>query len=351
MDQFVRVRAVQMHGVDLSLFQFQGQLTWAAVFLNADGTIYGRYGSRGARRGMRENDEDISLDGFQKAVEGALDLHGAYPANRASLAGKRGPAPLARTPERLPAAPSEEARPARSGEHGCVHCHMVDDWQVLSVWKSSKPVPDKLLFPYPMPDALGLALDVKERAAVTSVAGGSAAQRAGFQPGDRIVSIEGQPIISIADVQWVLHQAPEPSTVKAEVDRSGSRVNLDLAVSEGWRRSMDLANTVSVGWFLRSHLVGMRCEALSPDAKRRLGLAEDALALRIAEIPGWVKHHAARKIGLKKDDVITGVDGRKTSLTEAELLSYLAQKKAPGQKVDLEYLRDGKPRTAQLDLP
>ena len=52
MDQFVCVRAVQMYGVDLSLFQFQGQLTWAAVFLNADGTIYGRYGSRGARRGI-----------------------------------------------------------------------------------------------------------------------------------------------------------------------------------------------------------------------------------------------------------------------------------------------------------
>ena len=44
--QFVCVRAVQMWGLDLDKYQFDGFMTWAVFFLNADGTIYGRYGSR-----------------------------------------------------------------------------------------------------------------------------------------------------------------------------------------------------------------------------------------------------------------------------------------------------------------
>jgi len=47
MERFTTVRVVQAYALDLSLFQFDGDLTLAVVFLNADGTVYGRYGSRG----------------------------------------------------------------------------------------------------------------------------------------------------------------------------------------------------------------------------------------------------------------------------------------------------------------
>ena len=51
--QFVCVRLVQMNGLDLSLFQFDYDQTLAALFLNADGTVYGRYGTRaGCGRGI-----------------------------------------------------------------------------------------------------------------------------------------------------------------------------------------------------------------------------------------------------------------------------------------------------------
>jgi hypothetical protein len=46
MDQFVRVRIVQANGMDLSLFQFDLDLTFAVFLMNADKTIYGRFGSR-----------------------------------------------------------------------------------------------------------------------------------------------------------------------------------------------------------------------------------------------------------------------------------------------------------------
>ena len=46
MDQFVCVRLVQANTIDLTRFQFDFDLTFAAFFLNADLTIYGRFGSR-----------------------------------------------------------------------------------------------------------------------------------------------------------------------------------------------------------------------------------------------------------------------------------------------------------------
>jgi hypothetical protein len=343
-----------MYGVDIGLFNFQRQLTWAAVFLNADGTVYGRYGSRGPRRGMKDNDKDISLEGFKSALEGALEIHKGYPGNKASLAGKRGSAPLAERPERLPAAPPEEAKPAAGGEHGCVHCHQVQDWELMSLWKASKPVPDALIWPYPMPDALGLVLDPRQRATVSRIEEGSAAQQAGFRSGDKVLKLEGQPIISIADVQWVLHQAEEPSTLAAEVERGERRERLELSVPQGWRRRTDFANTLSLGWTTRMFVAGMRSTALGAEEKRRLGLDSGALALRIDEItPDWVKRRntSAREIGLRKGDVIVEVDGKKTAMSESELLRYLLQEKKPGDKVELSYLRDGKTRAVELALP
>src|SRR5690349_20078404 len=94
LDRFVCVRAVEMEGVDLSLFQFDYDETWCAFFLNADRTIYGRYGTRAS--GGADVGVDVSVAGLERALEGALEFHAAYPANRASLAGKRGPAPPAR---------------------------------------------------------------------------------------------------------------------------------------------------------------------------------------------------------------------------------------------------------------
>ena len=45
LDQFVCVRLINANAIDLSLFQFDYDLSFSTVFFNADGTVYGRYGS------------------------------------------------------------------------------------------------------------------------------------------------------------------------------------------------------------------------------------------------------------------------------------------------------------------
>ena len=46
--EFISVRQVEMKGVDLSLFQFDFDLNWAAMFINAGGVVYARYGTQSA---------------------------------------------------------------------------------------------------------------------------------------------------------------------------------------------------------------------------------------------------------------------------------------------------------------
>ena len=88
--------------MDLSLFQFDYDLTFSVFFMNADKTLYGRYGSRSS---VEEATKDISLSGLRNTMEAALNLHKGYPSNRALLTGKTGPKAKYAVPER-----SEERR-------------------------------------------------------------------------------------------------------------------------------------------------------------------------------------------------------------------------------------------------
>src|SRR5437660_2008472 len=65
MDKFVCVRLVQANALDLALFQFDYDITFAVFFMNGDRTIYGRYGSRSERKGATK---DISIESFRQAL-------------------------------------------------------------------------------------------------------------------------------------------------------------------------------------------------------------------------------------------------------------------------------------------
>src|SRR5262245_59008069 len=193
MDKFVCVRLVQANGADLSLFQFDYDLTFAAFFMNADKTIYGRFGTRSDRKDAMK---DMSMEGFRKALEGALELHKKYPANRTSLAGKRGSAPRFPVPEEYPSLKGKySSKLDYEGKvvQSCIHCHQVRDAEFRFFRDDRKSIPDETLYAWPMPIVAGVSLDPKDKAKVASVTTGSAAERDGFKPGDEILSLEGQP--------------------------------------------------------------------------------------------------------------------------------------------------------------
>jgi len=340
MDKFVCVRIVQGYGLDLSFFQFDYDLNMAVVLMNADRVIYGRYCSKAGEKGKAER---VSTEGLRKALEGALEYHKGYPGNKAEFAGKIGAPPAYKSPEAIPDMKNRPNAVAADGSRQkCVHCHMIREAEMWTLRSAGKAVPDELLWAYPMPDAVGLSLDLKERATVKSVAPGSPAEKGGFKEGDAIRKLQGQPILSVADVQWVLHNAKTPATLEAEIDRGGKTAKATIALADGWRRKDDWTWRVQV-WPIRHRLLGV-----SP-----LEVVEGSgLNLKVNKFPpDFVKDK--NKDGAKvfqKDDVIVGVDDRKDVATESQLLAYLMQKKA-GSTAEFSIVRGGKPQKVMLTLP
>ncbi len=71
---FGNVRIVKCNGLDLSLFQFDSDWTFAAFFLNSDRAIYARYGTRGRRR-------DVAIEGLAATMRRVLEIQADYPSN------------------------------------------------------------------------------------------------------------------------------------------------------------------------------------------------------------------------------------------------------------------------------
>jgi hypothetical protein len=347
--KFVCVRVVHANGMDLSLFQFDYDQSWAAFFLNANMTIYGRYGTRSHQT---ESDDDVSLEGFGKALAAALEVHREYPRNKEMLKGKRGSESAVKVPEELPALRGKyKSKLDYEGQvvQSCIHCHQVGEALRGEYRSAAKPIPDSILYPYPNPKVLGLTLDPKERAKVTEVARESCGKRAGFQEGDAIVKLSGQLILSTADIQWVLHNTAESATLDVEVERDGKTIPLKLTLEKGWRKR-DNISWRATSWELRRMVTGgLVLDDLSDSDRRSAGLSESALALRIKHVGQYGEHAAGKKAGFNKDDILVAVDGRSNRMTEGDLMAYLLNAKRAGDRVPMTVQR-GRERI-ELNLP
>lgn len=347
MDQFVCARIVQFWNVDLSRFQFDHNQTFAVMFMNADGTIYGRYGTRSGS----DASDDISLEGLRKAMQGALQLHAKWPANRASFAGKQGGESSWKTPESLPNLRGR-FESASVNQKKCIHCHNVPSGEILSLRQSRQPVPDKIVWPFPMPNLLGISLDVDERARVERVHAKSAAESVGIRKGDDIVQMDGQPILSIADVQWVLHNAVDPCKINVVVQRQGKDVQLELPVAKGWRRQGDITWR-AIHWVFGDEVLGLHLKPLQAADKRKAKLPKDEPAYRIQRfVPEWYEggNHAARSAGLRKGDVIVRIDGKMPPETMSDLLAWSVQETKPMGTVVFDVLRGKERLTVELTV-
>lgn len=348
LDKFVCVRIVGTNGLDLKTFQYDTDQSFAVFMLNHEGTIYGRFGTRSHRT---EWVGDVSLLGMGKALQGALDLHADYPNNKAALAGKRGPMPEVSSPEKYPALASkftDKLNYEGNVVQSCIHCHQIGDAQRDFYWSKGQPIPEQVFYPYPHPKSVGLVMNPQTMATVKDVSPDSAAAVAGFQAGDMIKSLAGQPLVSIADLQWVLHQAsPDGADIPAIVSREGTKkIALTLKLEKGWRQADDISWRVT-SWGYRGQMCGGAFLEAIP-AEERDGLPTEA-SLRIRSVGQYGIHAAAMKAGFQPGDVILAYDGQTGLKREADVHYYAATHLHPGDNIKIKILRNGE--TMELPLP
>jgi hypothetical protein len=348
-DEFVCVRIVQANRMDLSHFQFDFDQSFAIFLMNPDLTIYGRFGTRSER----SEAQDISLEGLRKAMTEALRVHRNLRSLKESLAGKQVKPSRFKTPRDYPALSERYRAELDYGGNvakSCIHCHQIRDAERRLCRSTAQLMPDKVLFPYPDPEVLGLRMDPHELARVTGVTAGSSADHDGFIPGDEIVSLEGQPLLSVADIQWVLHNAPSTGLLRAKVRRDGKIVDRTVTLKEGWRRG-NISWRATTWELRRMGLGGMKLESVDEEQNRESGLSLDRMALRVIHVGEFGEHAVARRAGFRKGDIIVSFDGQVSRMTESELLAYALQRKRPGDGVSVTVVRDGVRRALSFVLP
>jgi serine protease Do len=215
--RFVRVKRTSMHDVDLTVFDFDYDLTWWAMVVDAHQRVYTRLGgSDNVDPASR-----LSSAAMKHTLRLVLDEH-------------------ARRSGEPPPPPAPTVRPVDLfGIKGkCMHCHQVNE----NFYKRDKLRAhdlDKLRF-LPAPENVGLSLVVDQGNRIHSVHPDSAAARAGLQPGDELYRLGTTRTLSQGDVMWALSRAAPEGTVPVVYVRGGELHETMLPLAAGWKQ-MDLS--------------------------------------------------------------------------------------------------------------
>jgi serine protease Do len=168
---------------------------------------------------------------------------------------------------------------------------------------------------------------------------GSAAERAGIQPNDVIVRIDGRPVDRVSTLQRIVREHEPGESVSVEVMRYGTRRTFQVKLAE---RAADSATRLAratpapapaapVG---ESPMLGVTLEAITPEFARQANLPQAERGVRVIDV---TSSGPARGKLFPGGDVITDIvypqPARKVR-TPAELQQALARL-APGDVVSL----------------
>ncbi len=350
--EFVSVRQVEMKGVDLSQFQFDCDLNWAAMFINADGTVYGRYGTQSAKGPDAYN----SVEGLKATMERVLKLHANYPANKRELEYKRGKPKPYKTAMEMPGLPPTWKRlKGTTTRKNCIHCHMIHDAEHEHAAKSGTFKKD-MLWRYPLPENIGITIDPKN---------GRKVIKSSIVPeGSEVSHINGQAITSIADIQWALHNLPNErvlisvtTVTQHTYTRPGSQSpsgtvevpsKIGFLTKPGWKKT-DISWRGSI--FSVSPGFNVWCPPLPPKKREALGLDDKQPALEVR----WINNgkpggRAAAQSGLREGDVIIEVAGKPVPPKDQKFQTLIKLNYKAGDMLPLTVLRKGERQTINVKL-
>jgi serine protease Do len=324
-NKFVRVRLAEIEKSDLNVFEFDYDVTFMIFFLGADQQVYGRYGGRDAK----SDSGRMSIAGLKYAMQAALKSH----EESQKLAQQKAPVEQEKALMVRDLASSRRYR-------GCIHCHQVREILNAELKREGKWSRNDI-FRYPLPDNLGLVLDIDQGDLIKEIVEGSEASKAGLQVGDVVEKIAGLNVHSLGDAQFALDGAPKTGGVSIQVQRKGKSIAAKIQLHEGWRKA-------SFGWrpSMRSHThyLPLLGKDLTVDEKKKLGLAADQLAFR-------QRDPAAQRVldaGIRPGDIIVGLDDRKmTNMTAIQFRLFVQGNYLTGDKVVIQMIREGK----KMDIP
>lgn len=341
---YVCVKITDLTDIDIRALRFDFDLTFAALLLHADGTVYHRYGSRGPDAA----DGYLSIASFARLLQDSLADHRAHDAAPTP--------PPAHEPLRAIDLPVLRGKRAKGQRLACVHCHTVNDAEHVQAVQERRWQRDDL-WVHPDPRRIGLRLDPNQQDTIAEVLADAPAAKAGLRAGDVLIALgTQQPIRSLADATWALHREPPTAHALPARWRRGEReIAGELALPDGWKRCSPAEYAWRPYKWNLSPNCGFGGSPLDAAAKTRLGIAADDFAFTVTYLVDWGENahrgRAAAAAGLRQGDVLIAFAGRSRFASMEEFHAWVALEGTAGSETELTILRAGERQTLRYQLP
>ena len=312
--RFVRLRIVNMAEVDVGLFDFDFDTTFALFVLNSEKRIYLRYGGRVDA----SPDTMLTVGSLQKALERGLAVHDRWKSGELELPPPPAPRPAQSFPNVLNVVKKNQ----------CVHCHQVGEGKSLELIASTGFDKKTMPWVYPDPAKLGLGVDPDDGVLLASISGSAAA--AGIEVGELIQAIGDHPTYTFADLQYALHRLPaDAKSVTVTTDRASR----PLSLPEFWRVT-DI-NRRSIGHRM-TPFPEFWGKTLGAVEKEQLGLDPEGFATRVTKF--WSDTHG-KQAGLREGDLVIAVNGVTKSPLAVNAMIYIRTHFDTGDEIRVRYQR------------
>lgn len=330
-ENYVCVRVTNINDIDFNVYPFDWDLTLVLMTAHPDGTVYHRHGGR-------TQVSPMSMLVIKRMMRDSLERHRAH---------------IGRTTPHVPGPSLKSLVEGRlrgriRPVHGCLHCHYVREANQDLLRQEGRWTPDRFWI-FPPVDRLGIRVDDADQTRVTAVVKDSPSARAGLQVDDRILAVDGTPVLSKSDIEWVLNQlSPEAVVLRIEVARGDSRRPVTVRLPLGWKigdpedqawRTSNPFTTHMRKYLPSPGFIGRR---LGPD-ERPEAIKEKPFALLITDM-----NHASALAGVRTGDILISAGHRSDFKTTAGFFRWCELMRRLGSSLELELFRRGKVMRLQL---
>jgi hypothetical protein len=316
-----------MSGIDIGLFDYDRHNSIYFFAMNADESIYLRYGGRDAA----DSNTYLDLSSLELALEAGLRQHELHKTGQLI----RQMRPAAFFPEQIASLKKQVIERNR-----CVECHLIGDYLAQDLERTGKLDKRRTLYPSPDLKRLGIFLDIPKGLTVEKVEG-SAAQ-AGLLAGDMIEAFDGKPVLTFGDLQYLWGQLDRDARqVKIRVLRSGQQQEVAMQLPEEWW----FIDTGHRYWTVEP-MVYFTTTVLGPKRRQQLGLAANGFAAEVSEVDPLAE--SLNVHSLRKGDVIVSVNGVTSSQWTKRPELYLKLTVRAGDVATIKLWRDGKEIEAEI---
>lgn len=335
---YVCIKITDMRDHDLANMGFDYGLTFFMILAHPEGRIYHRYSGRDGADPLSW----LSVGSLQRTMERTLEEHREYV--RSGGNGRPDKILPRKTIFDIPTFAKEWKRRKKQPE--CIQCHMVHS-AIRDQLAAENRLRKDMIFMYPPPSKIGLRMDPIEQDLVQNVEKGSIAAKAGLREGDRLRQVGDTRILTIADIQWALQQAPRRRTRLGIRFLRGDRLSSGgLLLEKDWQ----VGTSKDVAWrpwkWGLGPKPGFGGVAIDAEEKATHDIPAGDFAFRITYLVTWgpdaYTGKNAQRAGLRKGDIVVSVAGKRDFGSVADFQAWFRLTQKPGTKIQVQVRRNRK---------